>query len=167
MAYKKRRDRQFSVKTESYSSRPSEKPLGTYVFFGKRQQVDYSDELPDCSDTLEKNISTTSSSASSTAACHARGLVVAQNIGHTRGLDINSPLSVEAHTQDLRHRYQQHSQTTRRSQQTLGGSTSTRPGVRIIILKTCDFVDISNTAIPTALGGSTTTSPPIVVMILR
>jgi hypothetical protein len=50
---------------------------------------------------------------------------------------------------------------------TLGGSTSTRPGVRKITLKTCNFVDISNTAIPTALGGSTTTSPPIVIVILR
>jgi hypothetical protein len=39
--------------------------------------------------------------------------------------------------------------------------------VRKLILKTCDFVDISNTAIPTTLGGSTTTSPPIVVVILR
>jgi hypothetical protein len=39
--------------------------------------------------------------------------------------------------------------------------------VRKIILKTCDFIDISNTAIPTALGGSTTTSPPIVIVILR
>jgi hypothetical protein len=34
-------------------------------------------------------------------------------------------------------------------------------------LKTCNFVDISNATIPTALGGSTTTSPPIVVVILR
>jgi hypothetical protein len=49
----------------------------------------------------------------------------------------------------------------------LGGSTSPRPGVRKIILKTCDFIDISKTVIPTALGGSTTTSPPIVVVILR
>jgi hypothetical protein len=32
------------------------------------------------------------------------------------------------------------------------------------MLKTYDFVDISNTAIPTALGGSTTTSPPIVIL---
>jgi hypothetical protein len=39
--------------------------------------------------------------------------------------------------------------------------------VQKIIIKTCDFVDISNTTIPTALGGSTTTSPPIVVVILR
>jgi hypothetical protein len=36
-----------------------------------------------------------------------------------------------------------------------------------IILKTCDFINISNAVIPTALGGSTTTLPPIVVMILR
>jgi hypothetical protein len=39
--------------------------------------------------------------------------------------------------------------------------------VRKFTLKTCDFVDISNTTIPTALGGSTTTSPPIVDTILR
>jgi hypothetical protein len=39
--------------------------------------------------------------------------------------------------------------------------------VRKLILKTYDFIDISNTAIPTALGGSTTTSPSIVVAILR
>jgi hypothetical protein len=50
---------------------------------------------------------------------------------------------------------------------TLGGSTSTRPGVQKLTLKTYDFVHISNTTIPTALGGSTTTSPPIVVVILR
>jgi hypothetical protein len=36
-----------------------------------------------------------------------------------------------------------------------------------IILKTCDFINISNTAIPTTLGGLKTTSPPIVVVILR
>jgi hypothetical protein len=39
--------------------------------------------------------------------------------------------------------------------------------VRKLTIKTCDLVDISNTAIPTALGGSTTTSPPIVIVILR
>jgi hypothetical protein len=39
--------------------------------------------------------------------------------------------------------------------------------VRKLILKTCDFVDISNATIPTTLGGSTTTSPPIVDTILR
>jgi hypothetical protein len=50
---------------------------------------------------------------------------------------------------------------------TLGGSTSTRPGVQKIMLKNCDFVDIRNVTIPTALGGSTTTSPPIVDTILR
>jgi hypothetical protein len=36
-----------------------------------------------------------------------------------------------------------------------------------MILKTCDFIDISNVTIPTALGGSTITSPPIVIVILR
>jgi hypothetical protein len=49
----------------------------------------------------------------------------------------------------------------------LGDSTSTRPGVRKITLKTCDFIDISNATIPTVLGGSTTASPPIVIVILR
>jgi hypothetical protein len=39
--------------------------------------------------------------------------------------------------------------------------------VQKIILKTYDFVDISNMAIPITLGGSTTTSPPIVIVILR
>jgi hypothetical protein len=39
--------------------------------------------------------------------------------------------------------------------------------VRKFTLKICDFVDISNTTIPTALGGSITTSSPIVVAILR
>jgi hypothetical protein len=39
--------------------------------------------------------------------------------------------------------------------------------VRKLTLKTCDFIDISNTAIPTTLGGSTTTSLPIVDTILR
>jgi hypothetical protein len=39
--------------------------------------------------------------------------------------------------------------------------------VQKLTLKTCDFVDISNTAIPTMLEGSTTTSPPIMVVIPR
>jgi hypothetical protein len=39
--------------------------------------------------------------------------------------------------------------------------------VQKINLKTYDFVDISNTTIPTTLGGSTTALPPIMVMILR
>jgi hypothetical protein len=38
-------------------------------------------------------------------ACHRRAL--AQTIGNARGLDINSPLSAEAHTQDLRFRRHQ------------------------------------------------------------
>jgi hypothetical protein len=86
---------------------------------------------------MEKHTSATSLSTSSTvvstAACHARELVVA----HSRKLSA-----------------------------TLGGSTSTRPGVWKLILKTYDFVDISNTIIPTALGGSTTASPPIVIVIV-
>jgi hypothetical protein len=56
---------------------------------------------------------------------------------------------------------------SRKLSATLGGSTSTRPGVRKITLKTCDFVDISNATIPATLGGSTTTSSSIVVEILR
>jgi hypothetical protein len=56
---------------------------------------------------------------------------------------------------------------SRKLSATLGGSTSTRPGVRKITLKTYDFIDISNTMIPTTLRGSTTTLPPIVVVILR
>jgi hypothetical protein len=56
---------------------------------------------------------------------------------------------------------------SRKLSATLGGSTSPRPGVRKLILKTYDFVDISNTEIPTTLGGSTTTSHSIVVLILR
>jgi hypothetical protein len=39
--------------------------------------------------------------------------------------------------------------------------------VRKFILKTYDFIDISNATIPTALGGSTTTLPLIVIVILR
>jgi hypothetical protein len=56
---------------------------------------------------------------------------------------------------------------SRKLSATLGGSTSTHPGVRKITLKTCDFINISNATIPTALGGLTTTSPPIVVVIIR
>jgi hypothetical protein len=56
---------------------------------------------------------------------------------------------------------------SRKLSATLGGSTSTRPGVRKITLKTCDFVDISNATIPTTLGGSATASPSIVIVILR
>jgi hypothetical protein len=39
--------------------------------------------------------------------------------------------------------------------------------VRKLIFKTCNFVDICNAMIPTALEGSIATSPPIVIMILR
>jgi hypothetical protein len=39
--------------------------------------------------------------------------------------------------------------------------------MRKLILKTYNFVDISNTTIPTMLGGPTTAFPPIVVVILR
>jgi hypothetical protein len=43
----------------------------------------------------------------------------------------------------------------------LGGSTSTRPGVRKITIKTCDFINISNATIPTTLGGSISTCPGV------
>jgi hypothetical protein len=98
----------------------------------------YFNYSPYCSDNSETNISTTLSSTSSTTASTAAC--------HARGL-------IAVHSRKL--------------SATLGGSTSTRPGVRKLTLKTCDFVDISNAAIPTTLGGSTTTSPPIVVVILR
>jgi hypothetical protein len=101
---------------------------------GKNQQQSATRDLMDCAKQPKENISTTSSSTASTAACHARGLAVV----HSRKLSA-----------------------------TLRGSTSTRPGVRKLILKTYDFVDISNATIPTALGGSTTTSPPIVIVILQ
>jgi hypothetical protein len=39
--------------------------------------------------------------------------------------------------------------------------------MRKLILKTYDFVGISNTVITTTLGGSTTTLPLIVIVILR
>jgi hypothetical protein len=55
---------------------------------------------------------------------------------------------------------------SRKLSATLGDSISTGPGVQKITLKTSDFVDIINTAIPTALGGSTTTSPLIADTIL-
>jgi hypothetical protein len=40
-------------------------------------------------------------------ACHARGLVIVQTIGNTRGIDINSPLSAKTHAQDLQLRRHQ------------------------------------------------------------
>jgi hypothetical protein len=49
----------------------------------------------------------------------------------------------------------------------LGGSTSPLLCVRKLAFKTCDFVDISNTTLPTTVRGSTTTLPLIVVVILR
>jgi hypothetical protein len=39
--------------------------------------------------------------------------------------------------------------------------------VQKLILKTYDFIDISNVIIPTALGGSITTLPPIMIVILQ
>jgi hypothetical protein len=87
----------------------------------------------------EENSSTTSSSTSSTTSVLAPAC-------HARGL-------VVAHSRKLSAMFR--------------GSTSTRPGVRKIILKIYDFVDISKATIPTTLGGSTTTSPPIMVVILR
>jgi hypothetical protein len=75
-----------------------------------------------------------------------RHRALAQTIGNARGL-------VVVHSRKL--------------SATLGCSTSTRSGVRKFILKTYDFVDISNATIPTTIGGSITTSPLIVVVILR
>jgi hypothetical protein len=80
----------------------------------QRQFAPASDQT--CSDNSEENISITSSSISSTAAltaaCYARGLVIAHSrklSANAWGLDINSLLSTEAHTQDLRFcRHQQH-----------------------------------------------------------
>jgi hypothetical protein len=110
-----------------------------YVRTVKITQAVCAGELPKLRGQSEENSLTISSLISSTisastAACHARGLVIV----HSRKLSV-----------------------------TLGGSTSTRPWVRKLIVKTCDFVDINKTAIPATLGGSTTTSPPIVVVILR
>jgi hypothetical protein len=93
--------------------------------------------LSNYADNLEKNISTTSSSISSITASTAACYAQGLAAAHSRKLLA-----------------------------TLGGSTSTRPGVRKITLKTCGFIDISNVTIPTTLGGSTTTSPPIVDTIL-
>jgi hypothetical protein len=113
--------------------------MNTYVYVKITQDINQKQFAPAsyCSDNSEKNTSTTSSSTSSTAASTAAY--------YARGL-------IVAHSHKL--------------STTLGGSTSTRPGVRKITLKTCDFVDIGNATITTALGGSTTTLPPIVVVIL-
>jgi hypothetical protein len=108
-----------------------------YSRYQINRQLSASASYEDYADNSKKNISTTSpstsSTAASTAAYHARGLAVA----HSRKLLA-----------------------------TLGGSTSTRPGVRKLTLKTYNFNDISNTIIPTTFGGLTTTSPPIVIVIL-
>jgi hypothetical protein len=92
----------------------------------------------DYSDNPEKNILTTLPSTSSTTSASTATC-------QARGLAIT-------HSHKL--------------STTLGGSTSTRSGVRNLILKTYDFVDINNAMIPTTLGGSTTTLPPIVIAIL-
>jgi hypothetical protein len=86
----------------------------------EEKYFDYNGVTPDCSDNSDKNILTTSSSRSSTAACHARGLVITHSC---------------------------------KLLATLGGSMSTRPWVRKITLKTCNFVDISNATIPTKARG--------------
>jgi hypothetical protein len=64
-----------------------------------KKYFDYNGVWPDCSDNSEKNTSTTLSSTSSTAA--------STTACHARGLDINSLLSAEAHTQDLQFRRHQ------------------------------------------------------------
>jgi hypothetical protein len=104
----------------------------------KEKYFNYNGVTSDCPDNSKKNILTTSSSTSSTT--------VSTVACHARGLTTADSRKLSA---------------------TLGGSTSTCPGVRKITLKTCDFVDIINATIPTALGGSTTASPPIVIVILR
>jgi hypothetical protein len=109
----------------------------TYVYVKITQDMLAGDQGL-CGQLKEKKTSTISSSTSSTAA--------STSAYYARGL-------VVAHSRKL--------------SATLGGSTSTRPGVRKLILKTYDFVDFSNATIPIALGGSTTTSPPIVIEILR
>jgi hypothetical protein len=103
-----------------------------------QKQSNYFDYSPSCADNLEKNTSTTSLSTSST--------VASTTACYARGF-------AAAHSRKLL--------------ATLGGSTSTRPGVWKLTLKTYDLVDIGNATMPIALGGSTTTSPPIVVVILR
>jgi hypothetical protein len=87
---------------------------------------------------LEENTLTTSSSKSSTTFALTTAC-------YAQGLVVTHPRKLSA---------------------TLGGSTSTCPGVRRITLKTCYFIDISNTAITTTVGGSTATSPPIVDTIV-
>jgi hypothetical protein len=110
------------------------------------------DALPDYADNSKENISTTMAcrlTARTTRRKKYFDYFVFKIVDcgyHARGL-------VVAHSRKL--------------SATLGGSTSTRPGVWKITLQTCDFIDISNAMIPTALGGSTTTSPLIVIVILR
>jgi hypothetical protein len=106
--------------------------------FGEKY-FDFNDVSSDYSDKSEKNILTTLSSISLTTSRSTTAC-------HARGL-------VAAYSRKL--------------SATLGGSTSTRPWVRKLILKTYNFIDISNATIPITLGGSTTTSPPIVIVILR
>jgi hypothetical protein len=91
-----------------------------------------------CSDNSKKKTSTTSSSTSSTTASTAACYARGLTTAHSRKLST-----------------------------TFGGSTSTRPRVRKITIKTYDFVGTGNAMIPTALGGSTTTSPSTVIVILR
>jgi hypothetical protein len=117
-------------------------------FVGKRQRISYSGESLDCIDNLEKNISTTRRANRTTR----RKIFWLLRLQHHR-LRLATLGGLPSRTRAL--------------SATLGGSTSTCPWVRNLILKTCDFVDISNATIPTALGGSTTTSPLIVIVILR
>jgi hypothetical protein len=101
-----------------------------------------------CADNLEKNISTTRR-------------LLGQLEENTSTTLASSASTVTCNAQGLA------VARSRKLSATLGGSTSTRPGVRKLTLKTCDFIDINNATIPTTLGGSTTTSPPIVIVILR
>jgi hypothetical protein len=67
------------------------------------------------------------------AHCHA----LAQSIGNARGLDINSPLSVENHPQDLRfRRHQQHGDPN----SARGSITASPPIVIVILRQQLDYV---------------------------
>jgi hypothetical protein len=108
-----------------------------YIFVGYRR-VSYNDDL---SDNLEKNILT---------------MLLVQS-GEKNILTNSSSTSstMTCHTRGLTAAH------SRKLLATLGDSTSTRPWVRKLILKTCNFIDISNATIPTTLGVSTPTRLPL------
>jgi hypothetical protein len=101
------------------------KPLSWRKIRGKKNGNSLqSASNPNYADNSKKKISTTSFSTSSTTALTPAC--------HARGL-------VAAHSRKL--------------SATLGGSTSTRPWVRKLILKIYDFVDIGNATIPNNARG--------------